>query len=195
MNDITDNTVAEAARLNGLIIDRQREGSMAMLLARDLRRPPSDLELIIALGIESGAGYQMLFDEFKDAMRDSDDIDYSIHQKIQTIIAHMRSTMEALEIEGIEPTAIDDDRSGSLRALAPEQADIALEIIDAVRYQTKKVMLLQGSVGTGKMHTVRISLSELYRLGIHCLVSATTGIAAVQYPGAICSCSVLPRYR
>jgi hypothetical protein len=102
--------------------------------------------------------------------------------------------MEALEIEGIESTAIDDDRSVSLDALVPEQSAIAREIIDAVQYRTKKVTPLQGRPGTGKMHTVRVILSELHRLEIHCLVGATMGIAAVQHPGGKlfmpCSASV-----
>jgi hypothetical protein len=99
-------------------------------------------------------------------MRDNGNIDDSICQKIEIIVVRMRSTMEALEIEGIESTTI-----------------IAREIIDAVQYETKKVMLLQGSAGTDKTHTVRVILSELHRLGIHCLVSATMRIAAVPYPG------------
>jgi hypothetical protein len=50
-----------------------------MLFSLDLRRRPSDLRCIFALGIESEGGYQMLFDEFKDAMHDDGDIDDSIH--------------------------------------------------------------------------------------------------------------------
>jgi hypothetical protein len=42
-------------------------------------------------------------------------------------------------------------------------------------------MFLQGSSGTGKTHTVRVFPSELQRRHIYCLVSATIGIAAVQY--------------
>jgi hypothetical protein len=125
----------------------------------DLRRPPSDLRFIFGLAIESGAGYQMLFDEFKDAMRDHDDTVDLIRQKIEIIVVCMRSTMEALEIEEIKSITTDDDRSLSVDALAPEQAAIAREIIDAVQYNTKKVMFLQRSAGTGKTHTVRVILS------------------------------------
>jgi hypothetical protein len=136
----------------------------------------------------------MLFNEFQDAMRDDGDTDDSIRQKTDTMIARLGSTMEALEIEGIESTTLDDDRSVPLDALAPEQAAIAREIIDAVQYKTKKVILLQGSRGTGKTHTVRVILSVPHRLGIHCLVRATTGIAAIQCPGGklfmLCSVSV-----
>jgi HEPN domain-containing protein len=87
--------------------------------------------------------------------------------------------MEALDIEAVESIIIDDNRSVSLDALASEQAASAREIIDAVQYKIKKVMLLQRGAETGKTHTVRVILSELHRFEIHCLVSATTGIAVV----------------
>jgi hypothetical protein len=136
---------------------------MGMLLARDLRRSPSGLRFLFALAIESGAGYRMLFDDFKDAMHDDGDTDDSIRQKIETIVARMTSPMEALEIEGGELSTLDDDRSLSLDALAPEQIIIIREIIDAIQYNTKKLMFLPGSAGTGKAHIVRIILSELHR--------------------------------
>jgi hypothetical protein len=142
INDITDRTFAEAARIHGLILDRQHEASMVILLARDLRTPPSDPGFIFVLVIESGAGYQMLFDEFKDAMSNDGDNDDSIRKKIKTIVARIRLTMEALKIEGAESITIDDDRSVSLNALAPEQAAITREMIDGVQSETKKAMLL-----------------------------------------------------
>jgi hypothetical protein len=43
-------------------------------------------------------------------------------------------------------------------------------------------MFLQGDVGTGKTHIVKVILSELRRLGRRCLVSAITGIVTIQYP-------------
>jgi hypothetical protein len=183
INDIAENIFAEPARVHRLILDRQHEASMAMLLAQDLPRPSSDLRFIFAWGIESGAGYQMLFDEFQDAMRDDGDIDDSISQKIETIAVRMRSNMQDLDIEEIDSITIDDDRSLSLDALAPEQVALPREIIDAFQYNTKKVMILQGSTVTGKQHILRIILSELHRLRIHYLVSTIIGIAAVQYPG------------
>jgi chromosomal replication initiation ATPase DnaA len=42
--------------------------------------------------------------------------------------------------------------------LASEQAAIATEIIGAVQQNTKKLMFLQGSAGTGKTHTVKVIL-------------------------------------
>jgi hypothetical protein len=78
INDIPYRTFTEAARIHDIILDREHEGSMAMMLARDLRRPPNDLRLIFALGIGSGAGWQRLFDESKDVMRGDGDTDDSI---------------------------------------------------------------------------------------------------------------------
>jgi hypothetical protein len=43
-------------------------------------------------------------------------------------------------------------------------------------------MFLQDSVGTGKTHKVRVMLTELRNRGIPYVISATTGIAEVQYP-------------
>jgi hypothetical protein len=137
----------------------------------------------------------MLFDDFKDAMRDEGDTDDSIRRKIETIIGRRRSTMDRFRIEGARPSTSHEGISLSLAALASEQAAIATEIINAIQQNNNKLMFLQESAGTGKTHTVRVILSELHRLGIRCLVSATSGIAAVQYPGGklfiLCFASVL----
>jgi UDP-N-acetylmuramoylalanine-D-glutamate ligase len=124
----------------------------------------------------------MLFDDFKDAMRDEGDTDGSIRLKIEAFLGRLRSTMHSFRIDGISASSSNEFLSLSFDALAPEQVAIATEIISAVEQNTKKLMFLQGSAGTGKTHTVRMILSELERLGIRCLVSGTTGIAAVQYP-------------
>jgi hypothetical protein len=153
-----------------------------MLFARDLRRPPSDLRFLFALGVQSGAIDQMLFDDFKDDTRDEGDRDDSIRRKMETIIGRLRSIMHPFTIEGLCSSTSYEGLSLSLAMLASEQAAVATEIISAVQQNTKKLMFLQGSAGTGKTHTFRVILSELHRLGIRCLVSATTGIAAVQYP-------------
>jgi hypothetical protein len=44
-------------------------------------------------------------------------------------------------------------------------------------------MFLQARAWTGKTDTIRATLSELSKKQILCLVSATIGIAAIQYPG------------
>jgi DNA replication protein DnaC len=71
----------------------------------------------------------------------------------------------------------------SIADFSLEQGAAAREIIDAVEQNSKHLMFLEGNAGTGKTHTARVILSELQRRHIQCLVSATTGIAAVQYPG------------
>jgi RecG-like helicase len=71
--------------------------------------------------------------------------------------------------------------SSNLSDLSDEQGAIANEIIRSAERNSPKLMFLQGSAGTGKTHTVQEILLELHRRGFRCLVSATTGIAAVQY--------------
>jgi hypothetical protein len=80
----------------------------------------------------------MLFDELKDVMCDDGDIDDSIHQKIESIIGGLTSTMHPLEIEGGLSSTSDEDPSLSLDAFAPEQAVITTEIMSAVQQNTKK---------------------------------------------------------
>jgi hypothetical protein len=59
VKEMTYSKFAEAARIHGLILDRAHEARTAMLLAKDLRRPPSDVRFLFALGAESGATDQM----------------------------------------------------------------------------------------------------------------------------------------
>jgi hypothetical protein len=72
-----------------------------MLLAKDLRKPPSDLRFLFALSVESGAIDQMLFDDFNDAMRDEGDTHDSIRRKIETILGRLRSTMHSFRIDSV----------------------------------------------------------------------------------------------
>jgi hypothetical protein len=138
VNEITYSTFAEAARIHGLILDREHEARTAMLLARDLCRSASDLRFPFALGFESGATDQMLFDDFQDAMRNEGDTDDSIRLKIETILGLLRSTMHPFLIESLCASASNEGFRLPLDALAPEQAAIATEIISAVQQNTKK---------------------------------------------------------
>jgi hypothetical protein len=70
----------------------------------------------------------------------------------------------------------------SLWRLTPEQYSVASQIIEAVIHETHQLMILQGSVRTGKIFTVRILINALQACGKKCLICGTTGIAAVQYP-------------
>jgi hypothetical protein len=82
-----------------------------MLFAKDLRRPPNDLRFLFALGVESGATDQMLFDNFKDARRDEGDTDDSIRLKIETILDRLRSTMHPFLIESVCASASNEGLS------------------------------------------------------------------------------------
>jgi hypothetical protein len=70
-----------------------------------------------------------------------------------------------------------------LSLLNREQGIIGRAIVDAITGDHGQLFLLQGSAGTGKTFTVNAIVSELRRLGKRCLITATTGIAAVQYLG------------
>jgi hypothetical protein len=68
-------------------------------------------------------------------------------------------------------------------ALNDEQEVVCQTILAAVDDPACRLMFLPGVAGTGKTFTVRRLIELLHAQGKRCLLSATTGIAAVQYPG------------
>jgi hypothetical protein len=112
---------------------------------------------------------------------DGDDL-AAIRIKIEEILWRFRAPVERLE-EGADLHERFEYAMAQLSDLSGEQSAFANEIIRSVERNSPKLMFLQDSAGTGKTHMVRMILSELHRRGIRCLVSATTGIAAVQYQG------------
>jgi hypothetical protein len=70
-----------------------------------------------------------------------------------------------------------------LPLLTPEQYYVASKIIEAVLHETRQLMFLHGSAGTGKTFTVKALISALQSHYKMCLIYGTTGIAAVQYSG------------
>jgi RecG-like helicase len=70
-----------------------------------------------------------------------------------------------------------------LSLLTPEQHSIASQIIDAVMQKTDQLMLLQGSVWSGKTFMVKALIKARESTRKKALICGTTGIAAVQYPG------------
>jgi hypothetical protein len=136
------------------------------------------------LALESGANDQLSFDEFKDKMRDQGNDDDAVRQKIWLMTRGLTFTIQLSsdELDISDPS--EEHRSHSIADFSLEQAAVARQIIDAVEQNSKHLIFLQGSTGTGEIHIVRVIFSELYRRHIHCLVRATSGIAALQYAGA-----------
>jgi ATP-dependent exoDNAse (exonuclease V) alpha subunit len=56
-------------------------------------------------------------------------------------------------------------------------------VINGVLDPECQLMCLQGAAGTGKTFTIATLVSMLRAQDRNCLICATTGIAAVQYPG------------
>jgi hypothetical protein len=183
VNQSTYDTFAEGAREHDMVLSRQREVQTALLPGSDYTRSPGESRFIVVLAVESAANDQLLFDEFNDRMRNQGDNNDAVRLKIEAITRPLTST---LQFSSDEVEISDQPRahhSASIADLSLEQAAAAREIIDAVEQNSKHLMFLQGSAGTGKTPTVRVILSEKQRRHIRCLVSATTGIASVQYPG------------
>jgi RecG-like helicase len=101
-------------------------------------------------------------------------------EEVDPIDKELEPRDEGLDPIEHSPTTV---QSEWLRHLSETQAKIAQEIIRAVRQRQPGLMLLKGSAGTGKTHTVKIILEILRERNIPYLISATTGIAAVQYSG------------
>jgi hypothetical protein len=120
VNHRTYHTFTEAAREKDLVLDRRHEAQTAMLLAGDVRRPPSDLRFIFVLAAESGANEQLLFIEFKNKMRDQRDNDDAILQQIEVVTQRLTS-MISLSSDEVEV-------SNPLREYhSPSMADFSLE--------------------------------------------------------------------
>jgi hypothetical protein len=75
------------------------------------------------------------------------------------------------------------DSDSSLSLLMPEQYSVASQIIEAVMHETLQLMFFQGSAGRRKTFAVKVLINVLQACGEMCLICATTGIAAVHYPG------------
>jgi hypothetical protein len=175
-------TFADATLENGLIADRNHEAHVAIRSAIAMNRSPSDLRFLFAIGVELGAGFEALFHEFIDRLGDEGYDMAAIRTKIEHILAGFGPRLDRLK-ENVAAEEGLEYASSNLSDLSDEQSAIANEIIRSLERNSPKLIFVQGSACTGKTHTVRAILSELHRRGIRCLVSATTGIAAVQYQG------------
>jgi hypothetical protein len=100
------------------------------------------------------ASHQMLFDQFESKLEVLGDDEDSIRHKIETIRRRLRSTMQLSEVEVGGLYSLDEQQNLLISDFSPEQAVIAVEIIDT---------------GTNKTRTVRVILSKLQKKSIPCL--------------------------
>jgi hypothetical protein len=173
-------TFADVDLDQGLIADKIHEAHVAIRSVIAINRLPSDLRFLFAIGVELGASFEALFDEFSDRLGDEGDDLAAIRAKIEHVLAEFGPRFDGLK-EKVAAEEGFEYASSNLSDLSDEKCAIASEIIRSVERRSPKLMFLQGSAATGKTHTGRAILSELHRRGVRCLVSATTGIAAVQY--------------
>jgi hypothetical protein len=75
------------------------------------------------------------------------------------------------------------NREDLLQRLNEGQRRVAMRVINGVSDPECQFMFLQGAAGTGKTFTVATLVSMLRAQDRNCLIGATTGIAAVHYPG------------
>jgi hypothetical protein len=154
-----------------------------MLLASDMIRAPTGLRFIFVLAVESEATDRLLFDEFMDKLRDQGDNDDAVRQQIDPITRSLTSTVW-LSSDEVGVSDLPATHHSPLRAdLSLKQIAVARQISDTNEQHSQDLIFVQANAGTGKIHNVRVILSELPRRHIDCLICATIGIAAMQYPG------------
>jgi Cdc6-like AAA superfamily ATPase len=143
--------------------------------------------MIIKFLLNERADLNTLLPELEEILGDKGDGRLQITEKINAILHRSRAQKSGEDTENEELIGLGEDSQPQLTDLSREQAAIAVDIVNDADSRlpdpSKQLMFLQGSAGTGKTHTVRAMLTELRNRGIAYFVSATTGIAAVQYPG------------
>jgi tRNA(Met) C34 N-acetyltransferase TmcA len=127
-----------------------------------------------------GASREFLELRFQANLADDDDTIDSVRRTIDLLLNSESYTgCDHQDGDQMPDTQVGDQ---SLVGLMTEQRMIASEIMDAVASKTNQLMFLQGAAGTGKTYTVKALISALQSRRRKCLICATTGIAAVQYP-------------
>jgi hypothetical protein len=149
--------------------------------------PPSELRFLLARGVPSGTDLNALLTEFEQVLGDEGDGPVQIREKMNEILNRWGGDESSEGTENDEFVSRAEHNQSSLKDLSNEQATIAMDIVNDADSPcpdpSKRLMFLQGSAGTGKKHIVRAMLTELRNRGITYFIGATTGIAAVQYPG------------
>jgi hypothetical protein len=158
----------------GLIRNTDDEARISMRDAIEMGRPPSDLRFLLAQIAPYVSNRRDLECEFWQFLFDIGDTDDSVRRKLDEMLHPQACLTEAMSADS------DDE---PLACLTEGQRDVALQIIDGILNTGEQLFFLQGSAGTGKTYTVKALMREMARRGRTCLITATTGIAAVQYPG------------
>jgi hypothetical protein len=147
-----------------------------------MARAPSELRFLLAQMVKYRASREHLEEQFFENLRaDDEETEDSVHYKMTALLCNEiypdGGQNEDQNIRMLDPNS-------ELSCLIGEQLYVATQIINAVLQNTHQLLFLQGAAGTGKTFTVNTLIKELqstYRK--NCLICATTGIAAVQYPG------------
>jgi hypothetical protein len=159
----------------GLVQNTDDEARISMFDAIALKRPPSDLRFLFAQIVPYVSDKDGFKSRFWTYFFDDGDTDESVGDKIDHLMhPECHPSPEVL-------TDLSHDQP--LSSLTREQRKIALRIIKSVLGNKHQLLFLQGSAGTGKTFTVKALIAELARKGKKCLITGTTGIAAVQYRG------------
>jgi hypothetical protein len=90
-------TFADAALEHGLIADKIHEARMAIRSAIAMNRPPSDLRFLFAFGVELGASFEALFNEFSNRLGKEGDVLAAIRTKIEYVLAGFAPRLDRLK--------------------------------------------------------------------------------------------------
>jgi hypothetical protein len=166
---------AEMVKYLGLVQNTDDEARIALNDALAMNRPPSEIRFLFAQVAPYVADTSVLEQEFWPHFFDAGDTDESVRVTLHRLF-------QADDYLGVDQFPVEDS-GPNWSHLTGEQRHVAGRIFEGVVNNTGQLFFLQGSAGTGKTWTVRVLTAELRRQGKKCLITGTTGIAAVQYAG------------
>jgi hypothetical protein len=143
-----------------------------------LNQPSSDLRLLFLELVRYGAESDRFFRRFVRRLSDIDDTEEDVHGKIG-------DPERCLEEPYRDVPLPEDNVNGQelLQRLNEGQRAVGEAIIGGVADAECQSMFLQGAARTGRTFPIAVLVAVLRGEGQRCLISETTGIAAVQYPG------------
>jgi hypothetical protein len=165
-------TYHEAAVSLKLIDKFDGQAISSLKEARTNGQTPSQLRSLYVLMLPqlSDRSAERIKRRFWESFKDRNDTDETLKKKFDFLTKPSKHPVEPKR--EVNP----------LDALKDEQKIVASKIVKRLlKHETNQIMFLQGAAGTGKTFTVQRLLAELFNLGLNCIITATTGIAAVQY--------------